>query len=152
MDAFEQLKVDIATLISTAGDTIDQLVSEAQKHMAALAAQAAVHQEIPGAPQYNPEAFATQITQLSSDVRLATQRLKDQAAVILGVPAAAVADATKSAEQDVQAIIAAHIAASAQPDPASAPPSEVATPSSASLPAVEFGAATISPDTFKAGA
>lgn len=147
MQEFDQLKLDIAELISTASDTIDQLVAEA-----ATRAAAAVATPIPGAAQVavvDPNAFVSQLTQLSADVKTATTRFKAQAATILGVPA----------NTTTTTVPTPPVPATVNVDPVL--PSEPA-PTSASLPAVDVvpqpdpapapGGVTIGPNSFRSGA
>lgn len=74
MQAFEDLKLDIQTLIETATTTITALVDQA-----AAQAQSAV-------ASVDELSFNSQILQLSTDVRAATDALKSHAAAVLGTP------------------------------------------------------------------
>lgn len=88
MQAFEDLKQDIQTLIETATTTITALVDQASAQ-----AQAAV-------TTADELSFNSQILQLSDDVRAATNALKAQAAAILGTPSSELLPAVEPTEEE----------------------------------------------------
>lgn len=90
MQAFEDLKQDIQTLIDTATTTITALVDQA----AAQAQRASA--------SVDELSFNSQILQLSTDVRAATDALKAQAAAVLGTPSAELLPAVEPTENEAE--------------------------------------------------
>lgn len=75
MQAFDDLKQDIQTLIDTASSTITQLVDQAARNAAAA---------VPSTSGTDTaDVFNSQLSELSSKVRAATENLRQQAAAVL---------------------------------------------------------------------
>lgn len=75
MQAFDDLKSDIQTLIDTASGTIQSLVDQAARNAAAA---------VPSTSGIDTaDVFTSQLADLSSKVRMATDSLRSQAAAVL---------------------------------------------------------------------
>lgn len=158
-DALDQLKVDIAELITHASNTIDTLVQDAANKAAVAAAAIAA----PAQPIVDQ--FTAQLIALSTDVRTATDKMKAQAAKVLGTivgdveaVGSTLVNDIKAAVQDVAQGVAGSTppadtpaAAPAPADPVEAPVADPAPVSDAGQPA-DVTAVTIGPDSFKANA
>lgn len=169
MQELDQLKLDIQELIDTAGATITALVEHAQAKVTETVQAVAPQVAFDVAPH---------LIELSGNVRTAIDRIKQQAAVVLGIPAVAVmattikvppdapvvsvpppnppsagvvVPASSGADMVAQAAAAAVAEVTDPQNPGNAPAAAPA-PSSDALPPVDFGAKSIGPDSFKSGA
>jgi hypothetical protein len=163
MQAFEDLKQDIQNLIDTASDTIKQIVDQA-----AARAQGSFTAPSPGS---DGSEFTSQIEELRTKIRVATDNLKEQARTALDNPSfnfggggssggvggatsgqtggtAPAQEPTPSAGPGLsQTAVDSKNLDDQMPAGGSAQPPNTPVP-----PGPNFGGSTIGPDSFKSGA
>lgn len=145
--AFEDLKVDIQTLIDTASDTIRQIVDDA-----ASRARSETPLVSGGAFQSDGSEFTSQIEALRTKIRIAVDNLREQARSALDNPVFSTTGTQIGGTPPAPVGVNPGTAAQGNVDDQMPAGGSDQSPNTPVPPAPEFGGSTIGPDSFKAGA